>query len=242
MSTFDKTYAINVKERFPEFGYAKSFQRIQWILDDRETVDRLLTKLDEKIKARLDHHKPGDDSYTEAQALYDILRKCEDDGGFVRTEVKYVTGVLSAEKFRSMMSGPYAFLDPFVTQRHGAETHRIQWWMIAKDLKANPGEYDEGARTGRLFASTADGHAFRSGEDNVWYHTLDALQGRCTTARAPESLKEHINSAFQYVAAAEAAQMAWNTCVKWRYGALKTLSPVARSLEKNQELKKLEPD
>lgn len=237
---FKKTYAVDVAATFAEYPYAKSFQRIMAIFDDKATVDGYLKELNGQIKKKVDKHKKDDPNYSEAQALYDIFRSVENDEGFHKTQVCYVTGVLSPDKFLKMMKGKMAFLDPFVTNRHGAETHRIQWWMIAQDMAANKALYDAGQSASDLFMSTAGVGAYIGPNNNVWYHALDALQGKCDSARAPESLKEYIGAtpAYSLIAAAEANQMRWDTCIKLPHKAATTLGPVKAKMEKNWELKK----
>lgn len=246
MAPFDgTTYKVNIEKQFSKFPYPKSFSRIQEILDDEKIVSKLLSELDKQISERYKKFNGQDDKYTKNQAMYDIIRETEDAHGFMDKEVKYVMGVLTGPQFYSMMKGPYAFLDPFVTPRHGAETHRIQWWMIAQDIAGNTNKYEDNVQAGALFASTAFKSANNGKENNVWYLTLDALQGKCTSARAPESLKEYIVSNKEYanIAAAEALQMSWDTATRCRY---ETINPnlkgkgnwLIQRFEKNWELKK----
>jgi hypothetical protein len=233
MATFTKHYQPNIAAGFPQFKFAKSFQRIHFLLNTEGKVSEHLTELNRQIGQRVQDNK-ADTSYTASQALYDILRECEDLGGFDKTQVKYVTGVLKADEFRAMMTGCVAFLDPFVTPRHGAETHRIQWWMISRDMAANASEYDANVTPAQLFASTNDPTAIKGDNNNVWYICLDASQGACDSGCAPESLKEYILAKFPNVASAEASQMKWDTCTKARYSVIKGLPAVARM--KAQEL------
>lgn len=236
---FKKTYPIEVATTFADFPYAKSFQRIMALFDDKASVDKHLKELNAQIKKKVDKYQKDDANYSEGQALYDIFRSVETDEGFHKSQVCYVTGVLSPANFLKMMKGKMAFLDPYVTPRHGAETHRIQWWMIAQDMAANKGEYDDGQSASDLFMSTAGVGAYIGPNNNVWYHSLDALQGQCDTARAPESLKAYIGAtpAYSLIAAAEANQMSWDTCVKLPYKQAVTLGPVKSKMEKNWELK-----
>lgn len=238
MATFDRSYPVEIAEVFPKFRYAKSFGRIQAFLDSEEEVRSQLVELDQRVVLQCARFRVEDPDYPEAQALYDILRESEDVAGFNKGEVKYVTRVLAPGMFLSMMLGAYAFLDPFVTTKHGAETHRIHWWMIAQDMRANPLAYDEKLQPADLFRATADPAAYAGPENNVWYHTLDAFQGKCTTARAPESLKEYILTNFPALAAAEQQQMKWDTCVKWRYDTIRGRPLAVRGWEKYQELKR----
>ncbi|MET0405988.1 MAG: LirA/MavJ family T4SS effector, partial [Cystobacter sp.] len=152
MGHFDKKYEVDIKKSFPKFPYPKSFQRIQEVLDDQALVDHYLLQLDHQIAESVQRNRV--EGYSVAQALNDNLRETEDREGFNKNEVKYVLGVLSTEEFYGMMEGPYAFLDPFVTPRHGAETHRIQWWIISQDLHAQPARYEAGVNAGKLFSST----------------------------------------------------------------------------------------
>lgn len=236
---FSKTYAVNVAQTFPDFPYAKSFQRIMQLLDDKDAVKKHLEVLNGEIVRKVSKERGPNDEYSAAQALYDILRKSELEQGFHKTQVCYVTGVLSAQKFLAMMNDKMAFLDPNVTPLHGAETHRIQWWMIARDMDANRDQYDP-VSASDLFKSTADLSATGPrGAGNVWYHALDADQGRCDSARAPESLKAYIVSkpAYSKIAEAEALQMKLDTCVKMPWSKAKTLSPQKRLMDKNWEVK-----
>ncbi len=244
-SPFDgTTYNVDIAAQFSKYPYPKAFQRVQELLDDQKMVDLHLIELEKQIQAGLD--KYGEDKlFTPAQAMYDILREKEDAHGFVPDQIYYVTGVLSVEEFYGMMRGPVAFLDPFVTNRHGAETHRIQWWIIARDIEADtitkyypPKTVDDKPFTaGALFASTADESAYNGKEDNIWYLTLDALQGKCTSARAPESFKEYISQTYKLISLAEEAQMKWDDCVKWRYAVIKG-NALRRNFPKYQELVK----
>lgn len=236
---FKKTYPVDIASTFPDFPYAKSFQRILALLDDKAAVDKHLKELNAEVKKLVDKNQKDDASYAEGQALYDIFRSVETEEGFHKTQVCYVTGVLSPANFLKMMKGKMAFLDPYVTPRHGAETHRIQWWMIAQDLATNKALYDAGQSASELFMATAGVGAYLGPNDNIWYHSLDAMQGKCDSARAPESLKQYIGAtpAYSLIAAAEANQMSWDTCVKLTHKQAAALGPVKSKMEKNWELK-----
>lgn len=236
---FSKSYPVDIAQTFPDFPYAKSFERIMWLLDNKTEVSDHLTFLNSEIVRKLNKDRDANAGYSAAQALYDILRKSEIEQGFHKTQVCYVTRVLSAGKFLAMMNQKMAFLDPNVTLFHGAETHRIQWWMIARDMEDHSNEYD-GVSASDLFKSTAAESATgRAPAGNVWYHALDANQGKCDSARAPESLKAYIGSkdAYSKIAEAEAMQMKLDTCVKMPWSKAKTLSSQQRLMDKNWEVK-----
>jgi hypothetical protein len=238
MAVFTKTYPVNIAETFAEYKYPKSFQRIQTLLDSKEMVTTLLKSLDTEIGKNVKKNE-AEDGYTASQAMYDILRESEVANGFHKTEVKYLKGVLTPKMFGDMIRTKCAFLDPFVTNRHGAETHRVQWWMIMEDMTKNAGEYEK-VDAGTLFASTLDKAARIEGKktNNVWYHSLDADQGQCTSARAPESLKEYFAS-FKNIDAAEAGEMKWDTTIKMTWTAFKKLGKVKAKIDSNWEVKLL---
>lgn len=200
---------------FPDFPYQKSFIRIHELLNSEPSVRALLGQLEANINAGTSKEK--------AQQLYDALRLREVAGGFDPSEVGYWLGVVSADDFFKTMLGtddngnlPIAFLDPLVQERHGAETHRIQWWMVSKDLEENPGKYDD-VTPAELFRSTASEAAQPQGIDNLWFRTFDAQAG-CDTARSPESLmgngEGYIQARFSRIYDAELNQRAWISCVK----------------------------
>lgn len=236
---FSKSYAVNIAQTFPRFPYATSFQRIMELLDDKREVSKHLTFLNDEIVRKLNKERGANAEYSAAQALYDILRKSELEQGFHKTQVCYVTEVLTAEKFLVMMNQKMAFLDPNVTRFHGAETHRIQWWMIARDMKDNPGKYDSVSASDLFKSTAAESATSPAPAGNVWYHALDANQGKCDSARAPESLKAYIGSkdAYSKIAEAEALQMKLDTCVKMPWSKAKTLSTQQRLMDKNWEVK-----
>lgn len=236
-SPFSRTYSVSIATSFPDFEYPKSFQRIQALLDSEELVKSLLSDLNQRVEKRL--NEQGQEVSTCSFAMYDILREAETDNGFNRNEVKYLMGVLQADDFRQMVEDKCAFLDPFVTARHGAETHRIQWWMIIRDMANNPQAYEKGVSAGTLFAAALGGSAYHNPEDNVWYHCLDALQGKCTTGRAPESLKAYFMENYPFIADAEIGQMKWETTVKMPFARWQSLGVAGRNTPKNWEVKQL---
>ena len=237
---FDKTYEVKIAESFPKFAYPKSFQRIQALLDSPDLVKPLLKQLDKEVADLFTKNKK-EEGYTIAFAMYDTLRAVEKANGFSPDQVKYLLGVLKAEEFIAMVKQKCAFMDPYVTLKHGAETHRIQWWMIAQDIKKNAGLYEPKVNAGTLFEAALSPEGFKSAADNVWYHNLDAVQGKCTTARAPEYLKEHFMTKGLYPAISEAEQasMVWDNTVKMGYAKWKSLAGPARIMEKNFEVKTL---
>ena len=238
MATFNKTYEFDVSKTLPEFPLAGAYTRIMALLDDEKEVKKHLTALDSMVqKAHADNVKK-DAEYTKAQALYDILRESEILHKFEPTKVYYITGVIkSAEAFYKLMKDKTAFLDPFVTKNHGAETHRIQWWIIGRDMADKAKIY--GAKVAsEVYQAAADPRGQGKGTSNVWYNALDADQGKCNSARAPESLKEYINAKFPNIAAAEQQQMAWDTVVKMTHEKKVKLGAVKSKMEANFDLKK----
>jgi hypothetical protein len=94
---FSKSYAMNIAESFADFPHQAAFQRIQAFLDDEKTVKKYLKELDDGIKKDVAKFKSKDDSYSEAQAMYDIWYasfdadqgKC-DSGRCVETLKEYI--------------------------------------------------------------------------------------------------------------------------------------------------------
>jgi hypothetical protein len=239
--SFTRTYFLEISTTFTRFKYHKSFQRIQELLDNKDSVTELLGELNDSVERKCVDYG---DACTSSFAMYDILREAETSNGFKQDEVKYVLGVLGAAEFTAMVQSKCAFLDPFVTPRHGAETHRIQWWMIIQDMKKNPDKYDSDVDAGTLFAEALGESALLNnpgvGPDstnNVWYHCLDANQGWCNTGRAPEALKAYFMS-YPGIKAAEEGQMKWDTTVKMRFATWKDLGPAQRLMERNWEVRR----
>ncbi|NNF06429.1 MAG: hypothetical protein HKN21_06685 [Candidatus Eisenbacteria bacterium] len=209
---------------FEENGFDSAklakFTQIAEMFEDQSQVDLYLAKLEaavlQKELALRDVVTNEDKRWS--QALYDILRESEDAAGFDKTQVWYLEGVVSADQFFEMMRGPIAFMDPNVTPKHGAETHRIQWWMVGELLGAAEG--------GPLFSSTADPKASSgdSSEDTLWYKVFDyqshganidgTLNG---TARSPEFLKQHLSVMnYSSLVKAEEGSMSWTNGAKNR--------------------------
>ncbi len=238
MATFTKTYQFDLSQKVPNFKYAPAYTRIMELLDDEGLVKKHLMALDSMVKKSFDDMSKKDSNYTKAQALYDILRESEILHKFDANKVAYITGVIkTADDFYHLMEKKLAFLDPNVTPKHGAETHRIQWWIIGRDMADKAKVY--GAKVAsEVYAAAADKTARNNdkGTNNAWYNALDADQGSCNSARAPESLKEYINAKFPNIAEAERDQMKWDTAVKMTYDKKTTLGAVKSKSDKNFDL------
>ena len=208
------------------------------LLDDEAQVKKHLMALDSLVKKSFDDMAKKDSNYTKAQALYDILRESEVLHKFDANKVAYITGVIkTADQFYHLMDKKIAFLDPNVTAKHGAETHRIQWWIIGRDMADKAKIY--GAKVAsEVYAAAADKTARNDdkGTNNAWYNALDADQGSCDSARAPECLKEYINAKCKNIAEAEAQQMKWDSAVKMTYTKKLKLGNVGSKSDKNFDL------
>jgi|JI10StandDraft_1071094.scaffolds.fasta_scaffold48365_2 hypothetical protein len=238
MATFTKSYQFDLAQKCPNFKFAPAYTRIMELLDDEALVKKHLMALDSLVKKSFDDMSKKDSNYTKAQALYDILRESEILHKFDASKVAYITGVIkTADQFYYLMDKKLAFLDPNVTPKHGAETHRIQWWIIGRDMADKAKIY--GAKVAsEVYAAAADKTARNDdkGTNNAWYNALDADQGSCNSARAPECLKEYINAKFKNIAEAEALQMKWDSAVKMTYDKKSKLGNVGSKSDKNFDL------
>ena len=215
------TYKPDVQRLAPDKKFQKAFERIHVLLSDKKLCKGYLEAMEGKIVKRMKTPPEGAPSpYTAAQAMYDILRDAEIAHKFDADEVKYITGVITtAQKFYDLMAGKFAFLDPKVTTRHGAESHRLQWWIIMQDMKANSAEYGDVKLASDLYfyCSTKDPRNGDKGTDNLWYQSFDADQSKCDDFRGAENIKGYITkhaSAYPNIVAAEKAQMATDTSIK----------------------------
>lgn len=239
------TYKPDIKRLCPEAKFQEGFERIHVLLSDKKLCKSYLDAMEKEIVKRMKAPPDGAPSpYTAAQAMYDTLRDAEIAHKFDANEVKYITGVITtAQKFYDLMDGKFAFLDPKVTNRHGAESHRLQWWIIMQDMKANASEYGavKLASDFYFYCSTKGPRNGDKGNDNLWYVSFDANQSACDDFRGAENIKGYITkhaSTYPNIVAAEAAQMATDTSIKMSSAKYKKLgSAVKAKMAANFELK-----
>jgi len=212
---------------------AADFLKIINLLDSKETVQGYLDILISEMVAEkvVVANAVGtsedclmaelDDDEQWGEALHLVLRKQEDKHGFDEKKVFWLEGLLGTDDFLAMMANKIVFMDPFVTANHGAQTHRIQWWMISKAMDASsPSAWDaESASDLYLLANRA---RFGPGtEDTLWYLVFDAQREK--TARCPEFLTPYIKKYNEsgFFKKAEEVALDWGTTPKGRIENLK---------------------
>ncbi|MFO1320973.1 MAG: LirA/MavJ family T4SS effector [Burkholderiales bacterium] len=202
------------------------FGRIWWLLDDEVRVNAFLDDLSTRVQKQIQivkNLRSGAQgvlkSYSDegilGVALHDVLRETEIAQGFSKDRVYFLEGVLEAFEFLEMMDQRIPFMDPRVNRNHGAQTHRIQWWIVGEDMKANKGFWNApSAGDLYLVTATARKRDFRSGNDTLWYKSFDAQRGgpgQPQTARCPEFLLTHIESTDPtFLYRAELCAQEWN--------------------------------
>lgn len=239
------TYKPDVQRLCPDEKYQKGFTRIHVLLSDKKLCKSYLDAMEKEIAKRMKTPPEGAPSpYTAAQAMYDILRDSEIAHKFDANQVKYVSGAITSKQtFFDLLDGRFAFLDPFVTNRHGAESHRLQWWIIMQDMKAKATEYGEVkyASDFYYYCSTKGPRNNDKGNDNLWYVSFDANQSACDDFRGAENIKGYITkhkTTYPNIAAAEEVQMKSETCVRMSSAKYKKLnSAVKAKIKDNFELK-----
>jgi hypothetical protein len=76
-------------------------------------------------------------------ALEAVLSRCEKAGGFKPT-INLENRSYSSSEFQGMLAKGSLFNDPYFSGiAHGAATHRVQWNLVMRDMKRNPGSYAE---------------------------------------------------------------------------------------------------
>ena len=223
--------AARILEDYPDFPYRDEFAQIIELLHDTSRVDEYLAALREKVstravivESRRTAGKLLSDDIAKEQilgiALHDVLCEAEKTHGFAK-DVWYLGGVLSEPDFFQMMEERIPFMDPLVNKRHGAQTHRMQWWMVCKEMDSGRGALGQCQKNAsELYAATAYASAQKatgaSSATTLWYRTFDNIQGGSdpgkTTGRCPEWLCSHIKKNYTTVLwPAELVAQAWDT-------------------------------
>lgn len=245
MAIFSKNYAPNFVKWAADAPYGPCFARIHELLSTQKDCHEHLLSLNKKIDKLLNsppESEGSQDWYTPAQVMFDVLRAVELAHGF-NAQVLFIDKVItSAAQFFSIMKNKHAFLDPFVTARHGAESHRLQWWIIMHDMKKNPAKYPGVSGAAELFAyCSTDEAGTKNKTDNLWYMTFDANQQNCDDFRAAENVTDYIKknqSTYPHIFAAEQQQsLGWSSCVKMTSDKRKSLGAVAVNNPKNSSVK-----
>lgn len=241
--------AISVLNDYPDFKYRKAFVQIVALLHSIDRVKPYLDLLKKKVNDQLlvvqnaiavaeDTHGQsllmrlsGDKDQQLGVALHEVLMSTEAAHGFDVTEYWYLGGVLDSSDFLSMMEKRIAFLDPLVNPRHGAQTHRIQWWIVAQAI--DDGKIGSiGLKAADLYAETATPSAqvasSPSSASTLWYRTFDNVQGGTdvgkNTPRCPEWLATYLAKHYpDFLGPAELVAQQWDTAPKGDCNALKTM-------------------
>ena len=221
----------DVVEKYDEFEFKDEFEYILDLLSDQGRVDAYLKMLSEDVQKRCMAIAafeggdrgilPADEDEIKGIVLHDILCETETAHGF-SSQVWYLGGVLSTASFFEMMLDVHPFMDPLVNAKHGAQTHRIQWWMICKEIDKRR-LITTAANASELYKATAHKNAQvkvgATSATTLWYKVFDNIQGGgdlgSETARCPEWLMQHIKENYTtYLKPAEIAAQIWNTAPK----------------------------
>jgi hypothetical protein len=73
--------------------------------------------------------------------LKDVLYQTEQDHGFAEP-VHRIDGLLDSGEFMGMVKAGLMFKDRGAARDHGENSHRLQWYAVAKDMEANPDRYN----------------------------------------------------------------------------------------------------
>lgn len=102
---------------------------------------------------------------------------------------------VAARVFWDVVGSKESFLD-LVTENHGAFTHRIQWFVIASEIKAHPGQWRHTAI--QLYVNSVDErwrYKDEQGEDTaMWDHIVD-VTGVTKSFSSPEALHKYLVNA-----------------------------------------------
>lgn len=149
------------------------FEAVQLILTNKTKVDTQLKKLNQSM---LDNKL----------SLTKALAKSEKNAGW-RTDRIRLTDFVPAGIFLNLVQEGNLFED-LVAKRHGSQTHRIQWFIIRKEL---------GNTEALALFKEAGNPAWMQNSKYMWDYIVDRTGSRDQfDFRQPENLEAYLNEAF----------------------------------------------
>ena len=175
------------------------FEAVQLILTNKTKVDTQLEVLNQLM-------------VTKNLSLTEVLAESEEKGGWSTKRIR-LTDFVPPETFLDLVSNGNLFQD-LVAKRHGSQTHRIQWFIIRKEL---------GNKKALALFKEAGNPGWNNDSKYMWDYIVDITGGMGEfDFRQPEKLEAYLNETFTTDSAEENVIQEQNKMHNNNHSQLKT--------------------
>lgn len=202
----------------PKPKFEQDYQRIHTLLQNKEEV--------------MSHFQSLEGSLQKGVRLKDALYQTEQKHGFA-PQIHRVDRLQSNEEFMGMVNERVLFKDRGAARDHGENTHRLQWYAVAKDMETHPEHYTT-TKASDLYQGLAE--RYQQGQRSK-YHWMSLFDEDRNPGdfREAETLHDHLRkqSTLPFLQAASQAE----------HSKRRELGPLERyrkGSERNEEIRRME--